>query len=284
MSSDKKTEQEIDDCINRVKETFPIKGYVSEDKRREYAVIAGLVKRYLPTGGRVLDFGAGPLDKTAVLAGLGYETCACDDLQDYWHNGKKELILDFAKGNRIDYYVISEEKTLEDFIEGHGQFDMVMLHDVIEHLHHSPKNLLNKLLAAAREQAFLFITVPNALNIRKRICVMLGKTNYAPYPSFYWSPEPWRGHIREYCLEDLRLLAEYLNLDTVELRDVSFMLRRVPKGFRWLYEAASNFIGGTKDTLLFIGRKKIGWTPRYEIDKQLYAKIMNRLSSNVYGQ
>ena len=58
---------------------------------------------------------------------------------------------------------------------------MVMSHDVLEHLHHSPRDLLNDLCELIKPNALLFITVPNAVNIRKRIDVLRGKTNLPDY-------------------------------------------------------------------------------------------------------
>ena len=49
------------------------------------------------------------------------------------------------------------------------EFDMIMLNDIIEHLHESPKELLLSLLALLKDDGILFITVPNAGNIKKRL-------------------------------------------------------------------------------------------------------------------
>ena len=76
-------------------------------------------------------------------------------------------------------------------------FDMVILLDVIEHLHDSPRTLLNDLVDTLKDGGLLFITVPNAGNIIKRIDLLLGKTNLPPFDGYYWSPDPWRDHKRE---------------------------------------------------------------------------------------
>jgi hypothetical protein len=39
---------------------------------------------YLVSGGRLLDIGCGPMDKTAVLGKLGLECHGIDDLADEW--------------------------------------------------------------------------------------------------------------------------------------------------------------------------------------------------------
>jgi 2-polyprenyl-3-methyl-5-hydroxy-6-metoxy-1,4-benzoquinol methylase len=67
------------------------------------------------------------------------------------------------------------------------EFDMVMLNGVLEHLHDSPRDLLNDLLERVRERGYLYITVANHVNLRKRI-VLRGKTSHPQYEQYYWYP------------------------------------------------------------------------------------------------
>ena len=46
------------------------------------------------------------------------------------------------------------------------------------------------------------VTVPNLVDIRKRIAVVFGKTNLGPFELYYWAPIPFRGHIREFTRDD----------------------------------------------------------------------------------
>ena len=48
----------------------------------------------------------------------------------------------------------------------------------------------------------------DASNIRKRIDLLLGKTNLPPFDGYYWSPDPWRDHNREYVLDDTLIILE----------------------------------------------------------------------------
>ena len=70
---------------------------------------------------------------------------------------------------------------------------MVMLNHVVEHLHDFPRDLLNDLLTLVKPSGLLFITVPNAGNVRKRLDLLRGKTNLPPYEGYYWYPGRWRG-------------------------------------------------------------------------------------------
>ena len=130
----------IEKAAEFVNDKFPINGYMTADSdsiRISYFNIAKTVTKYLAPGSSILDFGSGPCDKSAVLQLMGYKCSAIDDLQDDWHQnpGNRDKIIDFAKETGIDFklatdYSLPFEK---------NQFDMVMLHSVIEHLHDSPR-------------------------------------------------------------------------------------------------------------------------------------------------
>jgi SAM-dependent methyltransferase len=174
------------------------------------------------------------------------------------------MILDFAKDMNIDYITLDGGD-----IPATDEFDMVMLHNVLEELYDSPRDLLIDLLKRVREGGYLFITVPNHVNLRKRIAVLCGKTNNPRYELYYWYPGGrWRGPKREYTRGDCVALAEALRLEVVELRGIHHMLQRVPPSLLGAYLSLSRLIPWTRDTLLMIARKPVGWAPKAELDDQ----------------
>jgi SAM-dependent methyltransferase len=140
-----------------------------------------------------------------------------------------------------------------------GKFDLVMLADVLEHLHHSPRTLLADLLRLVKPAGYLLITVPNAANVRKRLAIVRGKTNLPPFDQFYWSEGLWRGHIREYTKEDLAALASYLELRTLELRSAHHMLGKVPKYMKLAYQAVTVLFPGWRDSWVLLAQKPPHW-------------------------
>ena len=52
-----------------------------EARKHAYQSIAANCIRLLTPGARILDFGAGPCDSTAVLARMGYSCTAVDDFK-----------------------------------------------------------------------------------------------------------------------------------------------------------------------------------------------------------
>jgi SAM-dependent methyltransferase len=263
-----------EEAIQLVIKRFPFEGYMMPGMaiKGAYSNIANTVIRYLEPGSKILDFGCGPCDKTAIVQLLGFQCSGCDPLQDDWHTrpGNRDKILAFAKECAIDFRLASDgvlpfEKNL---------FDMIMLHDVLEHLHDSPRDLLNDLLELAKPEGLLFVTVPNAVNIRKRVDVLFGKTNLPRFEGYYWYPGSWRGHIREYVRDDLVKLSEYLNLEVVELRGCDHMLESLPVAVRPAYLCVTGILTGWKDSWLLVARKRRGWGPKKTLPQDELARIL----------
>jgi len=263
---------------SEVTRRFPFPGYL--DMPNGHLEVARTVSRHLPAGSRILDFGAGPADKTAVLAALGYDCTAIDDLNDEWHNrgDARTKILNFAKEMGIDFIQLNGS-----VLPPTKEFDMVMLHDVLEHLHDSPRELLADLLGRVRTGGFLFVTVPNHVNLRKRLAVLRGLTSHPPYDQYYWYPGHWRGHVREYTKGDCLALANALGLDVVEVRGVHHMLNRVPVGLRSAYLAVSRLMPSTRDTWSLLARKPAGWVPKLELADEEFRSLTGLRSWSEVG-
>lgn len=273
----------IDEAIRHAIEEFPFEGYMTPDTtvKGAYSNIADTALRYLQPGSAILDFGCGPCDKTAVLQFLGFHCSAYDDLQDDWHTipGNRDKILSFA--NKCGIYFKRANAGILPFDK--NSFDMIMLHDVLEHLHDSPRDLLNNLLELAKPNGLLFVTVPNAVNIRKRIDVLFGKTNLPRFEGYYWYPGSWRGHIREYVRNDLAKLSEYLNLEVLELRGCDHMLEKLPSSIRPAYLLVTSIFLGWKDSWLLVARKRQGWSEKKTLPKNELARILGESKSCDYA-
>jgi SAM-dependent methyltransferase len=246
-----------------VQERFPFPGYLQRDKG--HVSVAHTVMRYLRPGDKILDFGAGPCDKTAVLAALGFSCTAADDLSDAWHllDSNRDTILDFAASFGIEYLLLAEGQLPDK----HQAYDMVMLHDVIEHLHNSPRELMMRLLETLKPNGYLFITVPNHVNLRKRFDSVRGRSSLPSFPIYYWHPDPWRGHVREYTRDDCEKIVEYLDLELLELHGTHHMLEKVPERLMSLYLWFSRLVPDTRDTWSLVARKAPGWDPKRQLSR-----------------
>ncbi len=269
----------LDEAIQSVKERFPFEGYV-DPERIPYHHIISTVLRHLSPGSRILDLGSGPCDKTAILQMLGFKCSAYDDLQDDWHKllGNRDKIIAFAKDCGIDFRLADDGAPPFE----KNSFDMLMMLDVLEHLHDSPRDLLNDMLEFVKPEGLLFATVPNAVNIRKRIAVFFGGTNLARFESYYWYPGPWRGHVREYVKDDLVKLSEYLNLEIIEAKACDQMLQILPARVRLIYRAITSVFKGWKDSWMLVAKKRPGWAPKKSIPKDEFKAIIGRYTAYLY--
>lgn len=229
-----------------------VAGY-PHDGTDSFINVAHVVSNYLAPRSRILDFGAGRCLKAAVLAELGYEVTAFDDFGNPWHTAdpaRRDRIIRFATNNGVK--VIT---SLDDA----PRVNMSMLHDVLEHLPDSPRPILERLLGLTDPKGYLFVTVPNAVNLRKRLAVIRGATNHASFTDYYWHEGPhWRGHVREYVRDDLSQLARFLDLDVLELRSCHHMLHKIPRIVHPLFRLSTRAFPGWRDTWLLVGRKQIG--------------------------
>ena len=256
----KSPKTDITQVLNGLKKVFPFEGYI-ETASDFGRILAAIVGQYLPPGSKILDFGCGPCDKTALYQRLGYECYGCDDLNDDWHKEgeNREAIKRFAESEGICFFQTSNGTLPYD----DEFFDGILLVDVVEHLHDSPRRLLNLLITKLKPEGFIFVGMPNSVNIRKRISVLLGRTNYPSLENFYFSKEPWRGHVREYTLRETITLFRYQNLELVYAKGANmFAHKRIKsKLLRLLYLLTTTIFPCLSEGILVIGRKPEAWEP-----------------------
>ena len=188
----KSKQPEIEQAILQLRESFPFPKYLesTEDSRRS---VAQTVVKHLPAGSTILDFGCGPLDKIAVLQSLGYRCTGYDDLGDYNYRAGNnvEKIFSFAAltGVELRRSVPTEAES----------YDLVMLNDVIEHLHDSPRELLNDLIILIKPGGYLLITVPNLAQHPQASRSSVGKDQPCPLPFVLLVARPLAGSRERIC-------------------------------------------------------------------------------------
>jgi len=253
--TDPRTRSAVEEAIEDVRRRFPFPQHM-ERGDEPYWTLAETVVPRLSAGSRVIDFGAGACDKTAVLQALGFRCVAYDDLQDPWHllPGNGERIRGFAAECGIELHVSASLPEFEP-----SSFDLVTVLNVLEHLHDSPQGLLRQLVELLAPGGYLLVTVPNAANIRKRIDLLRGRTNLPPFEEYFLSNPPWRGHVREYVRDDLERLSRHLGLEVVELRSHHHMLDRLPPRVEPFYRAATRVFPGWRDSWSLLVRKPEEW-------------------------
>lgn len=263
-------------AIHHVQTVFPFDDYI-QPRHDKYSKIGKIVQKYLKPGDRLLDFGSDPCDTTAVLQHLGFRCSAFDDLGDEWHqrSNNRQKIMDFAKAEGIDLRLAGDDYALP-FEKNY--FDMISIVDVLEHLHNSPRMLINDLVELLKPGGYLLAIVPNAANIKKRLKVLMGRTNLPSFEIYYWYPDPWRGHVREYVRDDFVQLARYCSMDIAELKSDDFMLSVLPTMLHIPYRLVTSIFTGWKDTWVMVAQKPDNWKAEREIPQDRLDHLMKSIS------
>ena len=251
-------------AVDEVQAAFPFPGYISNGERHGLAYVIPEVVRRVKAGGtpRLLDIGSGPMEKTAVFAMMGFECAAVDDLGDPWHQrgDNRERIQAFARARGIHFH-------RQDGIHGlpvePESFDVVTIFDMIEHLHASPRDILNTAGTHLKPGGLLAVTMPNSVNLRKRLSVLRGRTNYPSVDQFYLSPDGWRGHVREYTLSEAAHLCEMAGFVVESATGFEGnawdMLKKAKLS---AYLVLARLVPTLCSVLLVVARKPDGWRPR----------------------
>ena len=151
---------------------------------------------------KVIDLGGGISIFSILLKSFYDEVYVIDDFLscknlDEWQKFTFDLMM--KKG------VKTINKNLEDVDNLDVNFkntSILCTFNFIEHLHSSPKRLLNKCLSEANYQCSICIGTPNSNNIRKRFSAIFGNYTWSDFNQ-YWDEYPFRGHVREPSVSDL---------------------------------------------------------------------------------
>lgn len=247
---------------------------------KKYTEIISVITDVLPHGGKILSIGSGPCDLEAILSNIGYQVTAVDDLEDPWYKigENRERINKFAENMNINFFMESFES-----FSSNEKFDTVILIDIIEHLHTSPRILLNQAISLLRENGLLIVQTPNIAALKKRVNLLLGK-NFQDRDLFYWTIGEYRAHIKEYTSSDLSWLLYNHHIFSIKIKmtnlgaeniiwnESSFLKRLIFQGYKIITEMIPNF----RDTILVYGKKPKNWIPN-EVSVNNYKKFYPHL-------
>jgi 2-polyprenyl-3-methyl-5-hydroxy-6-metoxy-1,4-benzoquinol methylase len=249
----------VTNIVKEISSIFPFDNYLFENKiiRPKYFYISRLIYDNFSTDQKILDFGSGLNDVSAVLKKQGFSIDAYDDCNDEWYreNNNLEKLISFSKEINLNFY-----KNFEDLKNSGNKYKIILLLDVLEHVP-NPKSFLKSLFNFLDKNSSLIITVPNSVSLRKRISVIMGKTNYASYEEFF-NEEPFRGHWREYSIEDVSSLSKKINFEINHLEGINAIIPKnkflffLYKKFNFAYNLLIKLFPSLADTLCVILKKK----------------------------
>jgi SAM-dependent methyltransferase len=163
----------------------------------------------IPEGGRVADIGGGVGLFSPGAQALGFKATLVDDFRDAVNLQHGEAAL--AVHRKLGVEVISRDVVAEGVDFAPASLDAVTSFDSIEHWHHSPRALLQSLMAALKPGGQFILGAPNCVNMRKRITVPWGRGAWSSFDEWYMQPV-FRGHVREPDVRDLKRIAADLQL------------------------------------------------------------------------
>jgi len=194
------------------------------------------VKLLFRPNGVLLDLGGGTNSANLVLAHLGMRVTVVDIFEEYWtaHFTTDEIAQIRKLFASENVCLVDADILTFDYRKAFAgtQFDIISSFNCFEHLHHSPKPMLENCLSLLKPGGQVFFGVPNSVNIYKRIKVLFGKTNHPSFEKFYYHGSPWYGHIREYSRGDWEQLARFLQIKETRIFGYNWNLytsKRFPK-------------------------------------------------------
>lgn len=207
-------------------------GEVLKWEARRHAFHIGLIlsesarRQESPGPLRVCDIGGGWGAFACGCASLGMRATIVDDFRD---PGAQHT--DDPRHRMPAYFnvsVVRQDLLQEPLPFEATAFDAVTSFDVLEHLHHSPKRLLRSMVDSLRPGGLLVLSVPNCMNLRKRLAFPLGVGQWSPLEEWYEQPL-FRGHVREPNLKDLAYIAKDLKLVDIRYLGRNWLGRVSPR-------------------------------------------------------
>jgi len=177
-----------------------------------FGIMLDKLEHLLKSGYHVANIGMSTFDPAAnyITQKVG-ATYSCiipnKDYLEYFHNSLYENI-------NIIEFDLKNNHVPEEII---GKFDIVMLLETIEHMLYSDELILKNVASVMRKGGTLMFSVPNAVEVGKRIRTLMGKNPYWTKDKIINGVYGGYGHIREYTLDEIEpLLKPYFNINRIE--------------------------------------------------------------------
>jgi SAM-dependent methyltransferase len=122
----------------------------------------------------------------------------------------------FEMHRQLGIKVISRDVIKDGIHFDDNSIDAFTSFDSMEHWHASPKKLFMEMMKALRPRGLFVLGVPNCVNLRKRIFMLIGRAQWSAMAEWY-EKEMFRGHVREPSIQDLYYIAKDLGLQDIEI-------------------------------------------------------------------
>lgn len=160
--------------------------YALIHKNRYKFVLKTIKDLNLPKGARILDVGCYPMDMFNALSDLGYDMFGISS--------------EHEKVKHKNVTALNIETDELPFKENF--FDLILFSEVMEHMIYDPQVYLAKFKKVLKPGGFLLITTPNAVHIKHRLELLIGKNQN--FPMFQFEGSIYHRHNREFVLSEVK--------------------------------------------------------------------------------
>ena len=111
---------------------------------------------------------------------------------------------DYLKNMEFINFDLNKAHNINLWPEIKNKFDIIIIAEVIEHLHIAPEYVLRFLKNILDDKGSIILQTPNAASLIKRVWMISGKNPYELIRENFNNP----GHFREYTLREIKTIVE----------------------------------------------------------------------------
>ena len=179
---------------------------------------------------KAIDIGGGNGKLCCILTALGLSCTNVDHMylnETQLNNAGKPLIpllKSYLKGKNIAVEAL--DINVDKFPNPDNSFDLAICSEAIEHLPNSPKPMLSEIYRILKPKGYFILTTPNQAAIGMRLRALRGHSIHDHIKGFYNMElypvgAPFRGHVREYTLEELKYMLTQEKYTIVKISNFS---------------------------------------------------------------
>ncbi len=179
------------------------------------------LKRRKLEGGTLLDVGSYFGNFSLMLAKIGFQVVAVDSYKRY---GKDlEFVVNLLKNAKIE--VLDFQDVGENWNNITSErFDVIACLGVIEHIPHTPRQLLEPMNRVLKTNGWFLLDTPNLAYLYNRQKLARGESVFLPINIQYYSGIPFDGHHREYTSGEIQWLLQNIGHDEISIEAFNYSL------------------------------------------------------------
>jgi len=201
--------------IERLRQERPSDLYLAFHAPR-YKMLLEVLAPHVTPGTRVLDIGRSTLSVLlsqqfgAKVDTLGFAADQPTDIGNHWK------------------FDLNDSQFSERWRTDLGPYDVIVMAEVIEHIHTSPSLVLRFLKSLLTESGVIVVQTPNAAALHKRVKLLLGRNPYDLIVEDISDPL----HFREYTKAELIRYLRGAGFDILKFASGNYFDYRYPTGSR----------------------------------------------------